>query len=251
MTRARGFDIAAIVLAIAIAVGIASLSCSGTGTRPVATPFHLPNEQSQGLARPSVLFIGDSYTAGKGSAEMSYGCMAAVRMGWLCKLSALGGTGYISGGAANRWVLDQNRGESSSFVERIPRLAAKYDPAVVVLDGGRNDDFPPRWAVFDAMIWTIAEAHRTWPQARIVFIRPRFLARPNDDLSFDDLFMARLESKPMARDAIFIDPISSFAGGDTSKLMSSDGVHPNRRGDQQIATALVDALVAHDVVVAS
>ena len=118
----------------------------------MATPSDLPVERPQTAAdtRPSVLFIGDSYTAGKGPAEMSYGCMAAVRMGWLCKLSAVGGTGYVSGGPANRWV-DPNIGKSTSFSERIPHLAAKYDPAVVVLDGGRNDEFPQRKDVFAAI----------------------------------------------------------------------------------------------------
>ena len=98
------------------------------------------NDTATADARPLVLFIGDSYTAGKSSAELSYGCRAAVQMGWLCALSAVGGTGYISGGPANRWV-DPHIGKSLSFSERIPHLSAKYDPAVVVLDGGRNDDF--------------------------------------------------------------------------------------------------------------
>ena len=109
----------------------------------------VPKERSPTAAdaRPLVLFIGDSYTEGRGSAEMSYGCRAVAQMGWLCDLSAMGGTGYISGGPANRWV-DQYAGKSLSFSERIPHLAAKYDPAVVVLDGGRNDEFPPRKDVF-------------------------------------------------------------------------------------------------------
>ena len=132
-------------------------------------------------ARPLALFIGDSYTAGKSSAELSYGCRAAVQMGWLCALSAMGGTGYISGGSANRWV-DPHLGKSLSFSERIPHLSAQYDPALVVLDGGRNDDFVPRNVVFDVMVSTIAEVRRTWPEARIIFIRPRFLANPGDSI---------------------------------------------------------------------
>ena len=122
---------------------------------------------------------------------------------------------------------------------------------MVVLDGGRNDEFPPRQYVFAAMVSTIAEVRRTWPEARIVFIRPRFLAKPDGDLGFDDGFMARLEADPAARGVIFIDPISSFAGTDTSGLLSSDGVHPNRQGDQHLTTALVDSLVSHHVGLSS
>jgi lysophospholipase L1-like esterase len=247
MNRTRWFDVGAIALAVAICVGIAGISCSGGVARPVATPSNVRDERQATVdARPLVLFIGDSYTAGKSSAELSYGCSAAVQMGWLCALSAVAGTGYISGGPANRWV-DRYIGKTLSFRERIPHLAAKYDPAVVVLDGGRNDEFPPREAVFDVMVSTIAAVHRTWPEARIVFIRPRFLAKPGANLGFDDGFIARLKSEPAAQGVIFIDPISSFVGTDTSGLLASDGIHLNRQGEQRMTTALVDSLVSHHV----
>ncbi len=247
MNRTRWFDVGAIALAVAISVGIAGISCSGGVARPAATPSNVRDErQATADAWPLVLFIGDSYTAGKSSAELSYGCRAAVQMGWLCALSAIGGTGYVSGGAANRWV-DPHIGKSLSFSERIPHLAAQYDPALVVLDGGRNDEFPPRKDVFDAMVSTIAEVRRTWPQATIIFIRPRFLARPRDNLGFDDDFMARLKSEPAAKGVIFLDPVSSFFDTDTSGLLASDRIHLNPQGEQRMTTALVDSLVSHHV----
>jgi hypothetical protein len=49
------------------------------------------------------------------------------------------------------------------------------------------------------MVWTIAEVRRTWPEVEIVFVRPRFLARPGDDSGFDDDFMDRLKSASAAR----------------------------------------------------
>ena len=251
MNRTRWFDVAAIALAVAISLGIAGISCSGGVARPVATPPNVRDErQATADARPLVLFIGDSYTAGKSSAELSYGCRAAVQMGWLCALSAIGGTGYVSGGPANRWV-NPHIGKSLSFSERIPHMSAKYDPAVVVLDGGRNDVWPPREYAFDAMVSTIAEVRRTWPEATVIFIRPRFLEKPSDNLGFDDDFMARLKSEPHAQGVIFIDPISSFVGTDTSGLLASDGIHLNSQGEQRMTTALVDSLVSHHVGSAS
>jgi lysophospholipase L1-like esterase len=246
MTKTRWYDVAAIALAFAILVGVAGVSCSAGVARPVAAPSAVPREPSptDAEARPLVLFIGDSYTEGRGSAEMSYGCRAVARMDMLCAISATGGTGYISGGRANRWV-NQYVGKSLSFGERIPRLAAKYDPAVVVLDGGRNDRFPPRKDVLAAMVSTIAEARRTWPDAQIVFIRPRFLARPGDDLGFDDDFMAQVQSDPAAKGVNFIDPISTFVGTDTSGLLILDGIHPNREGEQRLTEALFDSLVPY------
>src|SRR5262249_55501936 len=172
---------------------------------------------------PSVLFIGDSYSAGNGLAEMSYGCMAAVRMGWLCDLSALPGTGYISGGPANRFIVDPYLGPSTSFAERIPNLAEKYQPDLVILDGGRNDVFAPRDDVFKAMSAAIDEVRRAWPRAAIVLVRPRLLARPADDLGFDDDFFDRLQARHAADGMVVVDPISQLADIDRSRMLRADG----------------------------
>lgn len=242
MNRTRWSDVGAVALAIAVLVGLAVSSCATGTVPPAAAPSAaaaLP--QSTTDAEPLALFIGDSYTAGESSAELSYACRAAVAMGWICALSARGGTGYISGGAANRWS-DPHAGKSLSFSERIPRLAAQYDPAYVLLDGGRNDLFPPREDTYAEMLSTIVEARRAWPRAQVVFIRPRFLADPRGDLGFDDEFMESLKSEPAAEGVIFIDPISWLAGTDTSTLLSTDGVHPNPEGEYQMTTSLLKSL---------
>lgn len=246
MNRPRWFDTAAIALAVAISVGIAGVSCSAGAAPRAASPDKRYAEQATAESRPLALFIGDSYTAGKSSAELSYACRAAVAMGWLCALAAVGGTGYISGGPANRWT-DPYLGRSMSFSERIAHLSAKYDPALVVLDGGRNDDFASHKYRFDAMLSTIGEVRRTWPRATVVLIRPRLIANPSDDVGLDDDFMARLRAHPDAQGVIFIDPIHSLSTTDTSRLLAPDGVHPNRQGEQLMTMTLVDDLVSHRV----
>lgn len=251
MNKARWFDIAAIALAVAVLAGL------GFVFRPQQTPTvsvsessaHVDRPLPPATTRPSVLFIGDSYTGGSGLAEMSYVCMAAVRMGWVCNLSAVPGTGYISGGPANRFLVDPYLGTSTSFVERIPHLAAIYQPDVVVLDGGRNDVFAPRDDVFKAMSATIGEARRAWPTATIVFLRPRFLADPRDNLGYDGNFIARLLAQPAARGVVVLDPISRFTGIDTSAMLSDDGQHPNQRGELGLASALVDSLAGQGFAV--
>ena len=59
--------------------------------------------------------------------------------------------------------------------------------------------------------------------------------------------MAHLQSEPAAQGVIFIDPISSFVGTDTSGLLASDGIHPNPRGERRMTTALVNSLVSQHV----
>ena len=247
MTTRRWSDVAAAVVAALVIVGLVF------ALRPQATPIASVNpttvQGSRQLAptrtEPTVLFIGDSYTAGNNLAELSPSCVAAVAMNWLCHLSAVPGTGYISGGPANRFTVDPYIGTSTSFSERIARLATVYQPDIVVLDGGRNDQFPPKDDVFKQMVATIADVRQTWPAATLVFVRPRFLARPDDDLGFDDRFMSRLQADPVAQGMIVIDPISRFTDENVSGMLSPDGIHPNQQGEQALASALVKSLLSH------
>lgn len=247
MTRRRWFDLGAIALAVAISVSLAVAASSGGAAGSVATPPSARQlHQSAKDAPPLTLFIGDSYTAGESSAEMSYGCRAVAQVGSLCAVAAMAGTGFVSGGPANRWV-NPYLGESTSFSERIPHLAAQYDPAVVVLDGGRNDVFAPPAFVYTEMVRTIEAVRRTWPSAQIIFVRPRFLAKPDDDLGFSDRFMEKLQSDPASQGVTFVDPISSFTDTDTSGLLGPDGIHPNHQGYQLLTLAFLKALVSHVV----
>ncbi|MFD4179654.1 SGNH/GDSL hydrolase family protein [Rhodococcus sp. NPDC058514] len=246
MTARRWCDAALLVLAVATLIGLVMIA-----GRPDSASLERMSP-AQGQVRPSppertppsALFIGDSYTLGSGRPEMSYPCMAAAALGWYCTLSAFPGTGYISGGPANRFVIDGYAGESESFAERIPWLALSHRPDIVVLDGGRNDRFPPTADVYSATVHTIGEARRAWPEAKIVFIRPRYLADPGGDLGFDDEFMRRLASDPVAAGVDFVDPLAdaSFPERGASSLLAEDGIHPNPRGTRQIAVALEAAL---------
>ncbi|MGY4648102.1 SGNH/GDSL hydrolase family protein [Mycobacterium sp. URHB0021] len=245
MNRIRWIDMAAIVATIAIIAGL------GFAMRPVdtakstiqPTAAHTERPRPLDASRPTALFIGDSYPLGTGSAEMSYACMAAVRVGWYCKLSALPGTGFISGGTANRFLVDPYLGNSTSFIERIPHLADLYQPDVVVFDGGRNDQMAPVEDVFDVMRGTIEQARQVWPKATMVLIRPRFLARPDDDLGYDDDFFTGLVDDIPG--LVVLDPLKKFSDYDTSAMLKKDRIHPNRLGDLAITATLAESLSSH------
>jgi lysophospholipase L1-like esterase len=244
--RLTRWDLAALASAAVIAVGAAIVAgpTVSTDATAAAASTDVTRQQVAEYDRPSVLFIGDSYTAGNGLGEMSYGCTTAVQLGWLCSLSAVPGTGYISGGPANRFVVDEYSGWSASFTERIPRLATVHDPDVVVLDGGRNDGFPPSEDVYREMVATIENVRRTWPEAAVVFVRPRIITDPADNLGFDDAFIARLAAEPATQGVLFLDPIGSMIGRDTSRLLDEDRRHPNTLGSQAIGAALTESLEA-------
>jgi hypothetical protein len=250
MKATRVADAAAVIVAVLIIAGLAYV------LRPQHTPTVAGNPDATAVDRPGpadkarkvMLVVGDSYVAGTGLDETSYTCMTASRMGWYCKVAAGPGTGYISGGPANRFDLDYI-GQSTSFDERLPGLALKYQPDFVVLDGGRNDLFAPSNSVYDAMLSTISDVRRTWPAATVIVIRPRILSRPGDNLGFDDAFFDQLAAEDIAQKmVVFVDPLKRLAETDMSGLVATDNVHPTREGEFAMSTAFYDSLITHGFV---
>ena len=264
MTRDRGpsfsfprqSTIFVAALSIAAVVGV-SLVMVGS---PVAAP---PVTQSEDVAdgspptlpstsHPAVLYIGDSYTLGPSTPDMSYGCMAATELGWECNIAAQGGTGYLSGGPGHRFQVSQSDSPSSSFVERLPRLRELYRADMVVLDGGRND---MQFAISDVdeiFAYTVSQVIESWPNSRIVVIAPWFgnepVIRPPAlaGRTIGDEFRSVLRSSHDFDAVDFIDPgaLGWFAGIDPSPYLSDDGIHPNSEGDELIAQLLTEALKA-------
>ncbi|MCX5041696.1 SGNH/GDSL hydrolase family protein [Aldersonia sp. NBC_00410] len=242
--RRHIFLLSSVVLAVVIVAGSALLVWP---REPVSDAQVERSSLPVAASPPAALFIGDSFTATADLGEMSYACMAATEMGWKCDLAALPGTGYFSGGSANRFVVNPYTGQrTTSYSERITELATTNRPDYVVLDGGRNDVFAPASVVYGEMVNTLARAREAWPDAQIVLVRPRELVRPADDLGYDDAFFARLGAEPAARGVVFVDPLADprFERADTSQLVGADGRHPNQEGTDEMGAALVTALTA-------
>jgi len=239
-----------VLLALA---AILSLTALGIALRPQSTPVTRAKTSAADISRPdsssapsrqTALVIGDAYTSGSGLAEMSYACDAVTKMGWLCKLAAEPGTGYISGGTANRFPIEQGTGKSTSFGERIPALAGMYTPDIVILDGGRYDTFAPRVDRLNVTASTIWQVHQTWPAARIIYIQPRFLTKPEDDLGVGNGLATALKLASGVKDLVVVDPILSFKGAATKTLVSPNGNNPSESGERALASALAKALAS-------
>jgi lysophospholipase L1-like esterase len=117
-----------------------------------------------------------------------------------------------------------------------------YKPDVVILDGGRRDTFVPEADRFQITASTIGQAHEIWPNAKIVYIQPRYLAKPGDDLGAGDGIADRLKEASKVEDLVVVDPILSFKDTDTKPLIAADGTNPSAAGERALADALVKAL---------
>jgi lysophospholipase L1-like esterase len=117
-----------------------------------------------------------------------------------------------------------------------------YTPDVVILDGGRNDVFAPAADRFKVTASTIGQAHQTWPNARIVYVLPRLLSKPDDDLGAGADIADRLKDASNVKDLVVVDPTASFKDADTKELIAKDGTNPNLKGELALASALAKAL---------
>lgn len=208
---------------------------------------------------PAALFIGDSYTKGPSTPDLSYGCLTATALGWECNIAAEGGTGYLSGGPGHRLQVAAPDLPSTSFVERLPRLREMYRADVVVLDGGRNDMQFATSDVDPIFAYTVKQVVESWPNSRVVVIGPWFLNEPVirppslAGRTIGDDFRSILRSNPEFDAVEFIDPgaLGWFVDMDTSPYVGDDGIHPTFAGVKKIAELLTRAFRAQGVVPSS
>ncbi|KMO83426.1 SGNH/GDSL hydrolase family protein [Mycolicibacterium chlorophenolicum] len=245
------------VLSIAAVVAVPHVILDSSAAGPQESPFQntaAPPTLPSRVA-PAVLFIGDSYTLGPTTPDLSYGCLTATALGWECNIAAEGGTGYLSGGPGHRLKVTQPALPSTSFVERLPRLREMYRADVVVLDGGRNDMQFATPDVDPIFAYTVKQVVESWPNSRIVVIGPWFLNEPvirPPSLAggtIGDEFRSVLRSNREFDAVDFIDPgaLGWFVGIDTSPYVGDDGIHPTFAGVKKIAELLTKALKAQGV----
>lgn len=215
------------------------------------TPPNLPSR-----SHPAVLFIGDDYTQGTSTPDLSYGCLAATELGWECNIAAQPATGYLSGGPGQRLPVGEYGEPSKSFVEEIPRLRALYRADMVVIDGGRND---LQFDIVDLdrmFAYTVSQVIEAWPNSRIVVIAPWLLNHPVirppalAGRTIGDELRSVLRSSPQFHDVELVDPAALGWLSDTaaSQYLSSDGYHPNAQGDKLISALLDKALTTLGVI---
>ncbi len=240
--RRRGAVNTVLVLLLALAVGASAVAFQKAESRAGATASAVTVKPSEPARPVTSLWVGDSIVEGCCRSSSDVPTMAAVaarRLGWAPpQIAAAGGTGYIT-----QRVLDGVR--SGTYVERIaPAVEGSYYDVVVVA-GGNNDDtaaFDP--AQFRAAVRKVLEQVRSsLPEAELVVLGPY----SPDGTGY--LAQRRIEQEEAARvGAVFVDQVAQgwMRGG--SRLLNSDGFHPNDAGHAHLggraAAALRQALPA-------
>jgi lysophospholipase L1-like esterase len=215
-----------------LGVGVLSATAIGLFLAPSRTSAAPPLEHA------SVLWVGDSYTAGIGATgRKGYPLAVCDRLRWDCVLDAQGGTGYLADG-------HNNSDTFTPFLARLDADRARVTPDLVLVDGGRNDERQPPAQVAAAATGYAAGLRAAYPKARIVFVAPTFMHPQTPD---EARIAQLLKGLAGAEHGWVIDPgalgwITSDAQG--RPLLAADRVHPNDAGHAYLADRLIQALTA-------
>lgn len=186
--------------------------------------------------RPTVLFLGDSYTAGAGASEQNlrWTSVASKSLAWKENNEGLGGTGYVTSSDSRGCGLDY----CNTYPEQVASLT-KAQPDMVVISGGRNDNNPGS-GYYDAVLSTIESVKDQWPTARVLVTSPLW-----DDDDAPRWFSASVDA---VRDAAAEAQVSYLDLGQPllghQEFITDDGIHPTDAGYAAIASEFVQAYQA-------
>jgi lysophospholipase L1-like esterase len=182
--------------------------------------------------RPSVTFIGDSWTAGAGAdGRRSYAVRAAEQLGWESTVLGVSGSGYDLPGRAG-----------STFAQRVDPAVATHADVIVVqgsLNERRSTPGSLRAAADDTLERLRAEAD---PDTRIVVLGASYVpGTPREVIDWINDEVRRAAGLAGVR---FVDVAAEVWTDPREPWIWYDPIHPNDVGHQMIADRLVPILRA-------
>lgn len=224
----------ATTVAVAVVALVAAVLLWPRSPAPTATPsLSASAEPPADSSRPTVVFIGDSYTVGTGTSLSGSGFPAILGdlRGWNVQNLAIAGTGYSTGQPDG---LCPSSG-CNSYVGIIPAAVAA-DPDIVIVSGGRND--LSRLHLEQAVTVFYTELRRQLPEARLVVTSPLWDDGPTPEALVT--LREQVEREATRVGAEYLDLGDIFL--DRPDLIASDELHPNEEGLALIAERIHELL---------
>lgn len=226
------------VLALVVGVGAALvLHGSNVSAVPASTPAPLVSTTATPTARPTAIVVGDSYFWPLPGNGPSVGVRVANALGWDAVQSTIGGTGYIKKGYD---------GTSSTYGQRLARFAGQR-PAVILIEGGGNDETFGANATGQAALSTFQQVRHDFPAARLIVIGPLW---SGDRGPLGQAMTDAVHRVAVTVGAGWVDPTGWFPGtfyatsGPGREYIGPDRVHENQAGTALLTAKAVAAVRA-------
>jgi lysophospholipase L1-like esterase len=215
------------------------LAALATAVTATAVVYARRDGNAQSVHPLSVLFVGDSFTAGAGvqDAQDAYPEVIAQNANWDLHVDAQGATGFIADGQGT------GNGDTSRLIDRLAANRQNFPKVdLLVVDAGRNDIDHPTEEIAGALSEYLTQARRQWPDAKIVEIFPFFVSSKPPD-TYPELVDA-INTSLFAVDGTLVDPFAErwFANVAPESMVIQDGVHPNKAGNIYIADRFIASL---------
>jgi len=222
--RSRRAGLVVVPLAAALALTGCAAGTSTARSRPTAPP-----------PRPSVYFLGDSYTVGVNGtpASRTYASVLARWQGWRTAIA-----GYPFAGFVHR---DKHGRDYAGLFRR--ELAHRPSPRMLVIAGAHNDRREPAKRIVRKASALLTGVHRYWPRTRLVVVGPMWGGDPTPG---GLRVRTAVRAAAHARHVPFVDPLGERwitgdrrAGtGNAPTYVLPDQTHPTVAGHRYIAGRL-------------
>lgn len=180
-----------------------------------------------------VVFVGDSFTEGKGatSARTRWTALVSEREGWTEVNYGHAQTGYAQAGRT-----DSCEGEPCPSFADVVDAVVEADPDIVVVAGGANDLDLSAEQRATAVRSTLGDLRRRLADTRIVVVNPWWDLRPQPDDLLAHTELIRDTAKEHDETWLWTgQPL------DSEDLMTTGGIQPNDKGHRALADAFLAA----------
>jgi lysophospholipase L1-like esterase len=219
-----------------VAVLLAVLATALTAT---AIVHAIRGGDGQPVRPLSVLFVGDSYTAGAGvqDSQDAYPELIAQNAHWDLHVDAQGATGFIADGHGT------GNGDTSRLIDRLAAIRQNLPKVdLLIIDAGRNDLLYPTEEFAAALSEYLTQARKQWPDATIVEIFPAYVSSTPPDIY--PKLLDEVKASLSAVHGILVDPFAEgwYTDANPDSMVIQDGVHPNKKGNIYIAERVIASL---------
>ncbi|MCW2699059.1 MAG: uncharacterized protein JWQ45_594 [Blastococcus sp.] len=226
---ASGVTGALVATGIAL-VGVGQPAGRAAAAEQPAVTEH-PAAGTDAQARPSVTFIGDSWTEGIGaSALRGYAVLTGEELDWDYTVLGVGGSGYLA------------PGRGSTFEERIGQ-AVRTDADIIVVQGGLNERDNEVADLAPAALATLTRLRdAAGPGTEILVLGASYT--PGTDAAVIHAINTTVSAAAATAGLPFVDPAAENWTDPADPSIWHDPLHPNDAGYQLVAHHLASLLRA-------